>query len=150
MQDNSFKTFQAVLNVPKLSDIRAYGTKDSLTALSGDVVGYLNHSRMDEIAVNCKLNSTNAADLTVSEETFGCEDWNVYVKLFKFLVVDKDNEAFGRILLNSNNKCYVFRKGAVVEIESTAKLDDVEAECVRPRGDPNCYWMASRFSHISR
>jgi hypothetical protein len=69
--------------------------------------------------------SAIAADLTVSKETFGCEDWDVYVKLFKFLVVDKDNEAFAR------------------------KLDGVEAECVRLRGDPNCYWMATKFSHIS-
>jgi hypothetical protein len=67
----------------------------------------------------------------------------------QFLVVDKDNEAFARTLLNSNNRCYVFREGAVVEIESTAKLDGVEAECVRLRGDPNCYWMATKFSHIS-
>jgi hypothetical protein len=52
--DNSFTTFQAVLNVPRLSDIRAYGTKYSLKALNGEVVGYLNHSRVDEITVTCE------------------------------------------------------------------------------------------------
>ena len=52
--DSSFTTFQAVLNVPHLSDIRAYGTKDSLKALEGAVVGYLNHSRSDEISVTCE------------------------------------------------------------------------------------------------
>ena len=54
MNDDTFNTFQAVLNVPRLSDIRAYGTKDSLSALNGMVVGYLNHSRLDEITVTCK------------------------------------------------------------------------------------------------
>lgn len=52
--DKSFATFQAVLNVPRLSDIRAYGTKDGLKALNGAVVGYLNHSRMDEVSVTCE------------------------------------------------------------------------------------------------
>jgi hypothetical protein len=55
MGDNSFARFQAVLNVPNLSDIRAYGTKDGLAALDGNVVGYLNHSREDEISVNCDV-----------------------------------------------------------------------------------------------
>jgi len=53
--DDSFTAFQAVLHVPRLSDIRAYGTKGSLAALNGEVVGYLNHDRTDEISVYCQV-----------------------------------------------------------------------------------------------
>ena len=56
MGGNSFDTFQATLSVPKLSDIRAYGTKAGLAPLSGNVVGYLNHNRNDEINVTCEIN----------------------------------------------------------------------------------------------
>jgi len=55
MGGNSFETFQAILSVPKLSDIRAYGTKAGLAPLSGSVVGYLNNSRNDEISVACEV-----------------------------------------------------------------------------------------------
>ena len=55
MGDNSFETFQAILSVPKLSDIRAYGTKSGLAQLGGSVVGYLNNSRNDEISVTCEV-----------------------------------------------------------------------------------------------
>lgn len=54
MGNNSFETFQAVLRIPKLSDIRAYGTKVGLAPLGGSVVGYLNTSRNDEINVTCE------------------------------------------------------------------------------------------------
>jgi len=54
MGDNSFDAFQAVLEVPRLKDIRSYGTKSGLKAVSGSVVGYLNNSRNDEIAVTCE------------------------------------------------------------------------------------------------
>ena len=56
MDGNSFDTFQATLSVPKLSDIRAYGTKAGLATLSGNVLGYLNHNRNDEISVTCEIN----------------------------------------------------------------------------------------------
>jgi hypothetical protein len=56
MGGNSFETFQATLSVPKLSDIRAYGTKSGLAPLFGNVVGYLNNSRSDEISVTCEVN----------------------------------------------------------------------------------------------
>ena len=55
MSNNSFETFQAILSVPKLSDIRAYGTKAGLAPLGGGVVGYLNNSRNDEISVTCEV-----------------------------------------------------------------------------------------------
>lgn len=56
MGGNSFEKFQAILSVPKLSDIRAYGTRAGLIPLSGSVVGYLNNSRNDEISVTCEVN----------------------------------------------------------------------------------------------
>ena len=55
MGGNSFDTFQATLSVPKLSDIRAYGTKLGLAPLRGSVVEYLNHSRNDAISVTCEI-----------------------------------------------------------------------------------------------
>lgn len=55
MGGNSFDTFQAILSVPKLSDIRAYGTKLGLAPLRGSVVEYLNHSRNNAISLTCEI-----------------------------------------------------------------------------------------------
>lgn len=81
-----------------------------------------------------------AGDATMAEPTTGCKSREVVAEAL-MLIAKGDKEAAGVVLMRSS--CHLFQTGDVVSVEDENYLPtnpSIPGECLRPHGDPDCYW----------
>lgn len=90
------------------------------------------------------LPATAAPTRKITTFAIGCTDREDLSRLVK-LAVSGDKEAFGTLAARqiASGSCRPFDEGTDVFIEDTSLFSGVT--CVRPKGDPDCYWVQVEF-----